>query len=145
MIDDGTRAPGHYGAGYGDPAVQHLGNDGPAFAVQGWHDDDHYRRLREEHARGLDEDYAHWRRERFQQDFGRWRAGRQETLAPEHESPLRSLGRAISETITGSRDPSPSALDRAASETDRPDRPADAGMQRELDQRVKTSRFYERA
>jgi hypothetical protein len=154
MIDDGTRAPGHYGAAYGDPGVQHLGNDGgPTTSVAGgpagntgpgWHDEHHYRQFRDAHARSLDDEYAAWRRERFTQDFGRWRDERQETVAPEHESPLRSFGRAISETVTGSRDPSPGALDSTARDTSS-DRPFDGGTEREADQRVKSQAFFERS
>jgi hypothetical protein len=36
--------------------------------------DDEYRRWRDEQARAMDGDYASWRRERFSQDFGQWRA-----------------------------------------------------------------------
>jgi hypothetical protein len=103
MIDDPNRTPGHYGAGYGDPA-RHLGTAGPP-----WHPDDehheHWPRLRDEHARRLDEEYALWRREHFADEFERWRAARQEVIAPEHEGALRSWGRAVSEVVTGSRDP----------------------------------------
>lgn len=65
----------------------------------------HYQQLRREHERQLDDDYAAWRRERFSGDFERWRQGRQESIAQRDEGPLESLGRAISDTVTGSRDP----------------------------------------
>jgi hypothetical protein len=104
-----SQAAGHYGAGYGDP-TQHLGMGGPVY-----HDEhhQHFQRLRDEHARQLDEDYAAWRRHRFDNEFGQWRRSRQgqaqpqdqDELAPRREGPLHSLGRAISETVTGSREP----------------------------------------
>lgn len=69
------------------------------------HDDVHYRRLRDEHARALDDDYRAWRRER---DARRERddsstAGAH-AAAPDSadESPLRSLGKAVSAAVTGS-------------------------------------------
>ncbi len=99
-------------------------------------DDDHhghYQQFRQEHERTLDDDYAAYRRHRFASEFEGWRTGRQERIAPEHESPLRSFGRAISETVTGARDPSPDAVADAA------DRPLDGGTQREA-----TERFFER-
>ena len=118
-------APGHYGAGYGDP-TRHFGIGGPIYHDEHHH---HFRQLREEHARQLDEDYAAWRRERFGHEFGQWRQARQDEVAPRGESPLRSLGRAISETVTGSREPD---LD----EVGRDDRST---------QRARSDRFFERA
>jgi hypothetical protein len=95
-------AIGHYGPGYADPQL-HWGGATPA-ATPGWHEDHaHFHRLREEHARSLDEDYAAWRRQRFSDEFERWRAReRREPIAPEHESALGSFGRAIAETVSGS-------------------------------------------
>jgi hypothetical protein len=125
MSDDAllSTPAGHYGAGYGDPA-RHFGMGGPVY-----HDEDHhhFRRLRDEHARQLDEDYAAWRRERFGNEFEQWRQAREDQVAPRHEGPLHSLGRAISETVTGSREPD------QAGEGD-----AMAGRRR-------TDRFFERA
>jgi hypothetical protein len=71
-------------------------------------DDWHYRQLRSEHERQLDDDYQAWRRHRFSRDFEDWRNSRQQTsepIAPEHERPLQSLGRAISDTVTGALAP----------------------------------------
>ena len=101
MSDDAllsTPMPGRYGPGYGDPA-------GPPATWPADEDDHHhYRRFRDEHARALDDDYAAWRRERFSSDFQRWRSDRPASVAPAHEGPLRSFGRAISEAVTGTRD-----------------------------------------
>jgi hypothetical protein len=65
----------------------------------------HYDRLRAEHARQMDEDYQAWRRERFAGDFETWRGEQRQPVAPEHEGWLRGLGRAIGETVTGTREP----------------------------------------
>jgi hypothetical protein len=100
---DPSQATGHYGAGYGDPQ-RHFGTQPQGQAGQDEHHH-HYRRLRAEHERQLDEDYAAYRRHRFTSEFERWRNGRQETIAPRDDSPLESLGRAVSETVTGTQDP----------------------------------------
>jgi hypothetical protein len=120
-----SQAAGHYGAGYGDP-TQHHGMGGPVY-----HDEDHhhFHRLREEHARQLDADYEAWRRHRFGSEFEQWRQAREDQVAPRHEGALHSLGRAISETVTGSREPD---LDQAGE--------GDGQSQRE-----RTDRFFERA
>lgn len=65
----------------------------------------HYQRLRDEHARQMDEDYQAWRRHRFSGDFETWRGEQQEPLAPRREGPLESLGRAVGETVIGTEDP----------------------------------------
>lgn len=74
-----------------DPADRRWGG--------GMQDDDlHYRRFRDEHQRALDDDYRAWRQHRA-------------AAAPPHadagpeardDSPLRSLGRAVSDAVTGS-------------------------------------------
>lgn len=120
-----SQAAGHYGAAYGDP-TQHLGMGGPVYHDEEHH---HYQRLREEHARQLDEDYGAWRRHRFSHEFEQWRQGRRDQVAPRDEGPLQSLGRAISETVGGSRNPD---LHEAA-DSDR------------MAQRERTDRFFERA
>ncbi len=71
-------------------------------------DDWHYHQLRSEHERQLDDDYQAWRQHRFSRDFEDWRNSRQQTtepIAPEHERPLQSLGRAVSDTVTGALAP----------------------------------------
>jgi len=106
-MPDRPQATGHYGPGYGD-RQQHFGNDvstdGRAHAGHDEHHH-HYQRLRAEHERQLDEDYAAYRQHRFGSEFERWRNGRQEAMAPRDEGALHSLGRAISETVTGSQEP----------------------------------------
>lgn len=96
------QAAGRYGPGYGDEH-RHWGGAKPA-ATPAWHEDHaHYQRLRDEHARSLDEDYAAWRRHRFNSEFERWRAReRSEPIAPEQEDAAHGLGRAIAETVSGS-------------------------------------------
>jgi hypothetical protein len=104
---DSTQATGHYGPGYGDLKQHHgtepQGNPQPHTG----HDDHHhhYQRFRADHERQLDEDYAAYRRHRFASEFEQWRNGRQEAPAPREEGPLKSLGRAVSETLTGTREP----------------------------------------
>jgi hypothetical protein len=119
MMDDRSKV-GHYGPGYGE---------------RDWHlapDDEHshYRRFREEHARQLDEEYQQWCRQRFSGDFEDFRRsrtsrgsdplGRRDPLAPRDEGPMQSLGRAVSETVAGTRQP-------------------------ELEERKETERFFERS
>jgi hypothetical protein len=96
------------------------------------HDDSHahYHRFREEHGRRLDDEYAQWRSQRSDAHFDEFRRsrdplGQRDPLAPPREGGLRSLGRAISETVTGTRTPDlnervraqPYADDDAAGET----------------------------
>jgi len=139
------QAAGHYGAGYGDPQ-RHQGTDARLDEGASWarqhphqpahHDEHHahFERYRREHEQRLDDDYASFRQQRFASEFEHWRNGRRDTVAPEHEGPLRSFGRAISEAVTGSRDPDLDAL------AGRGDRPQDDGTQREA-----TDRFFERS
>jgi hypothetical protein len=103
MSDDALLSwpAGHYGAGYGDP-TQHLGMGGPVYHDEHHH---HYQQFRREHERQLDEDYAAWRRQHPGGDFNDWRAQRQESVAQRDEGPLESLGRAISDTVTGTKQP----------------------------------------
>jgi hypothetical protein len=114
---------GHYGAGYGD-LTEHLGMGGPVFHDEHHH---HYQQFRRDHERQLDEDYAAWRRHRFGSEFEQWRGARQDPPAPRHESALQSLGRAISDTVTGTREPDLDELD-------------DGG-----ERRGRTERFFERS
>lgn len=72
----------------------------------------HYQRLRDEHARQMDEDYLAWRRHRFAGDFDTWRGEQQEPLAPRHEGALDSLGRAVGETVIGTEEPALDATSR---------------------------------
>lgn len=110
-------ATGHYGAAYGDP-MQHFGTGGPVYHDEFHH---HYQQLRREHERQLDEDYQAWRRHRFGDEFNHWRRSRQEPAAPRDDGPLQSLGRAVSETVTGADD------------------------EHRAPQRVETERFFERS
>jgi hypothetical protein len=78
----------------------------------------HYRRFREEHARQLDDEYQQWRSQRTSGSFDEFRRtrssdplGQRDALAPRREGALQSLGRAVSETVTGTRQPD---LDEAA-------------------------------
>lgn len=134
----------------------------------GWADDEHhhYRRFRAEHERQLDAEYDAWRRSRFDNDFAQWRAQREVGTvppAPNHDGPLRSLGRAISEVVTGTRAPDTSALPATEGRADLHDagsqraatatasytagtRPAAGGEQDpELARRAQGDRFFERA
>lgn len=115
-----------------------VGHDSPGYGERGerdWHlapDDEHshYRQFREEHARQLDEEYRQWCRQRFSGDFEDFRRsrstrtsdplGRRDPLAPREEGAMHSLGRAVSETVTGTRPP-------------------------ELEERKDTERFFERS
>ncbi len=108
-------ATGHYGAGYGDPG-RHFGTGGPAYHDEHHH---HYQQFRREHERQLDEDYAAWRQHRFGREFGQWRSGRSSGEAPPQEGPLKSLGRAISETVTGSQAPAHAGGDGSRTDPDR--------------------------
>lgn len=136
------QAAGHYGAGYGDRTTD-FGSD--EAGARRWpqdrpgHDEHHhYQRFRADHERQLDEDYAAYRQHRFRSDFESWRQGRQDTIAPEHEGAVRSFGRAVSETVTGTRDPD---LRDLGTDTGTPR----DGVPDELEQRAETQRFFERA
>jgi hypothetical protein len=67
-----------------------------------------YEAFRREYERRIDDDYVAWRRRRFGAGFEAWRRERQRAAAsmsggdaPHDESPLQSLGRAVSETVIG--------------------------------------------
>jgi hypothetical protein len=102
----------------------------------------HYRRFREEHARRLDEEYRQWCRQRFSGDFEAFRRSRpadplaqREPLAPRREGALHSLGRAVSETVTGSRTPDLDERARAQPYANDDEVPAEE----------RTERFFERS
>lgn len=109
-------------------------------------DDEHYRRFRDDHARGLDDQYRQWRAQnadaRFD-DFRRSRdpLGQRDPVAPEHEGAMRSLGRAVSETVTGTRTPDLSERIKPQPYADDDDRDEAEGEARG----EKTSRFFERS
>ena len=64
-------------------------------------DDLHFSRYRAEHARRLDADYRAWLEERRSTSHRDAAASSAKTDEPRNESPLESLGRAVSETVTG--------------------------------------------
>ncbi len=64
-------------------------------------DDLHFSRYRAEHARRLDADYRAWLEERRSASQRDAAPSSATTDEPRDESPLESLGRAVSETVTG--------------------------------------------
>jgi hypothetical protein len=102
----------------------------------------HYRHFREEHASRLDEEYRQWRSQRFSgsfEDFRRSRTsdplGQRDALAPRREGALHSLGRAVSETVTGTRTPDLDERVRAQPYAD----------DDEVASEERTERFFERS
>ena len=94
----------------------------------------HYQQFRREHERRLDEDYAAWRQQRFQNEFGSWRGTQQPPAGRHDPGILQSLGRAVSEAITGN---GPLALE--------PQEPASAEAGAPGTPRPTTERFFERS
>ena len=64
-------------------------------------DDLHFSRYRAEHARRLDADYRAWLEQRRSASHRDAAASSATTDEPRDESPLESLGRAVSEAVTG--------------------------------------------
>jgi hypothetical protein len=102
----------------------------------------HYRHFREEHASRLDEEYRQWRSQRFSGSFEDFRSsrtsdplGQRDALAPRREGALHSLGRAVSETVTGTRTPDLDERVRAQPYAD----------DDEVASEERTERFFERS
>lgn len=155
------QATGRYGPGYGDEG-RHFSTDAEwqrqrpdqAHGAGGPHHDEHhhhYRQFRQEHERQLDEDYQAWRRHRFQSDFEGWRqqrgssppgqghGGAPRQDAGRSEGMLQGLGRAITEVVTGPREP---GYEGRGGYNER-DQAFDGGTERE--RRDTTDRFFERS